>query len=33
MIVTTKGTTKKNDKPVREGHDRIFQRMLFFFPL
>jgi hypothetical protein len=31
--VTTKGTTKKNDQLVREGHDRVFQRMLFFFPL
>src|SRR5438128_10994658 len=30
MIVTTKSTTKKNDQPVREGHDRVFQRMLFF---
>ena len=33
MIVTTQGTTKKNDHLVREGHDRVFQRRLFFFPL
>src|SRR5438128_569686 len=31
VIVTTKGTTKKNDKLVRQGHDRVFQCMLFFF--
>src|SRR5712692_11816113 len=31
MIVTTKGPTKKNDKLVRQRHDRVFQRMLFFF--
>ena len=31
VIVTTKGTTKKNDKLVRERHDRVFQRMLFFY--
>ncbi|HZM21515.1 MAG TPA: hypothetical protein VFC02_07220 [Anaerolineales bacterium] len=33
VIVTAKGPTKKNDKLVRERHDRVFQRMLFFFPL
>ena len=33
MMVTTQGTAKKNDKLVRQGHDRVFQRMLFFFPL
>src|SRR5882762_4339616 len=33
VIVPTQGATKKNDTLVREGHDRIFQRMLFFFPL
>src|SRR5947207_15248298 len=31
MIVATKGTTKKHDQLVREGHDRVFHRMLFFF--
>src|SRR6476660_2759981 len=30
-MVTTKGTTKENDHLVRKGHDRVFQRMLFFF--
>ena len=33
VIVTTKGPTKKNDQLVRQGHDGVFQRMLFFFPL
>src|SRR2546428_10740166 len=28
--MTTKCTTKKNDTLVRQGHDRVFQRMLFF---
>jgi hypothetical protein len=27
MIVTTQGTTKKNNKLVRQGHHRVFQRM------
>ena len=30
VMVTTKGPPKKNDKLVRQGHDRVFQRMLFF---
>src|SRR3989442_388536 len=30
VIMTTKCTTKKNDTLVRQGHDRVFQRMLFF---
>src|SRR2546428_6957628 len=29
--MSAKSATKKNDKLVREGPDRIFQRMLFFF--
>jgi len=33
VIVPTKGTTKKNDQLVRERHDGVFQRVLFFFPL
>src|ERR1043166_5191187 len=33
VIVTTKGTTKKDNKLVRQRHDRVLQRMLFFFPL
>ena len=27
------GTTKKDNKLVWQRHDRVFQRMLFFFPL
>jgi hypothetical protein len=33
VIVTTKRPPQKDDQLVRERHDRIFQRMLFFFPL
>jgi hypothetical protein len=33
VMVTTQGTTKKNDQLVRQGHDGVFQRMLFFLPL
>src|SRR5262245_11663710 len=29
-MVTTKGTTKKNDQLVRERHDGVFHRVLFF---
>ena len=31
VIVTTKRPPQKDDKLVRERHDRILQRMLFFF--
>jgi hypothetical protein len=31
VIVTTKGTPKKNDQLVRQRHDRVLQRLLFFF--
>src|SRR5439155_26674914 len=30
VIVPTEGATKKNNKLVRERHDRVLQRMLFF---
>jgi hypothetical protein len=33
VIVTAKGPPKKDNKLVRQRHDRVFQRMLFFFPL
>ena len=33
MIVPTQGTPKKDNKLVRQRHDRVLQRMLFFFPL
>jgi hypothetical protein len=33
VIVTAKCPPQKDDKLVRERHDRILQRMLFFFPL
>ena len=33
VIVTRKGTPKKDNKLVRQRHDRVLQRMLFFFPL
>ena len=33
VIVTTQGTTKKDKKLVRLRHDRVLQRMPFFFPL
>jgi hypothetical protein len=33
VLVTTQGTTKKDHKLVRQRHDRVLQRMLFFFPL
>jgi len=33
MVMTTQGSTEKDDELVRKGHDRVFQRMLFFFPL
>src|SRR5215831_11026041 len=33
VMVPTEGATKKNNQLVRERHDRVFQRMLFFFPL
>ena len=31
MIVPTEGATKKNNQLVRPRHDRVLQRMLFFF--
>src|SRR5258706_12035943 len=31
MMVTTQGPTNKNDILVRQGHDRVFQCMPFFF--
>src|SRR5207245_11666512 len=31
VIVPTERATKKNNKLVRERHDRVLQRMLFFF--
>src|SRR5262245_66380749 len=31
VIVPTESTTKKKDKLIRQRHDRILQRMLFFF--
>lgn len=33
VMVTTKRTTHKDDHLVRERPDRVFQGMLFFFPL
>ena len=33
MIMATKGPTEKNDQLAWEGHHRVLQRMLFFFPL
>src|SRR5262245_6209853 len=33
VIVPTEGPTKKNNKLVRQRHNRVLQRMLFFFPL
>ena len=33
VIVTTKRPPQKDDQLVRERHDRMFQRMLFFSPL
>ena len=33
VIVPAEGATKKNNKLVRQRHDRVLQRMLFFFPL
>ena len=33
MVMATKGSPEKDDELVRKGHDRVFQRMLFFFPL
>ena len=33
VIVTAQRTPQKDNKLVRERHDRILQRMLFFFPL
>jgi hypothetical protein len=33
VIVTAKRPPQKDDPLVRERHDRILQRMLFFFPL
>jgi hypothetical protein len=33
MIMATKGPTEKNDALAWEGHHRVLQRMLFFFPL
>jgi hypothetical protein len=33
MVMTTKGSTEKDDELVRKGHDGVFQRMLFVFPL
>ena len=33
MVMATKGSTEKDDQLVRKGHDRVLQRMLFFFPL
>ena len=33
VIVPTESATKKNNKLVRERHDRVLQCMLFFFPL
>jgi hypothetical protein len=32
MMMPTKGPPKKNDTLVWERHDRVFPRMLFFFP-
>ena len=33
VIVSAKGPPKKDNKLVRQRPDRVFQRMLFFFPL
>ena len=33
VIVTAKGPPKKDNKLVRQRHNRVLQRMLFFFPL
>ena len=33
MVMTTKGSPKKDDELLRQGHHRVFQRMGFFFPL
>jgi hypothetical protein len=33
MVMTTQCSPEKNDELVRKGHDRVFQGMLFFFPL
>ena len=33
MIMATKGPTEKNYEFAWEGHHRVLQRMLFFFPL
>jgi hypothetical protein len=33
VIVPTQRPPQKDDKLGRERHDRVFQRMLFFFPL
>src|SRR4029453_10547054 len=33
VIVPTEGAPKKNNQLVRERHDRVLQRMLFFFRL
>ena len=33
MIMAAKGPTEKNDELAWEGHHRVLQRMLFFFPL
>ena len=33
MMMATKGPTEKNNELVREGHERVLQRMLFFLPL
>ena len=33
VMVTTQGTSKKDHKLVRQRHDRVLQRMLFFLPL
>ena len=30
VMVPPKGPPKKNDTCVRQGHDRVFQRVLFF---
>src|SRR6266498_6026140 len=30
MVMATKGSPEKDDELVRKGHDRVFQRMLFF---
>ena len=33
MVMATEGVTKEHDEFVRKRHHRIFQGMLFFFPL